>query len=424
MRADRAARNLVRNEYRRIRLASRDSADRRQLRRDPARPAPATVVAHFADDAPEHSLYQLRQWYLPLQALAERLPVAISVRRASVARVVGAECALPVAYLRNTHDVEGYMTAVDPRVVFYVNHWARNFQMMRYGRAMHVFLSHGESEKAYMASGQLRAYDFTFVAGQAAVDRILAALPNYDPAVRTRQIGRPQLDFLPPDRSGGGEVRTVLYAPTYEGDRPSMAYGSVLSHGAGIVHSLLDAGYRVVYRPHPMTGTLSEGYRHADHALREALRRANATLPPGREPHVVDTAADAGARIAESEVAIVDNSAMAFDWLVTGKPLIVTTSAGEATTGSRRSFLSACYRLGAADAARAAEVVARVVADDDLADQRAYWITRHFGDVTTGACTRRFLDATEEIVQLGAAQVALTERRAAQLFPPAAQPDA
>ncbi len=167
------------------------------------------------------------------------------------------------------------MGSVDPRVVFYVNHWARNFQVMRYARAMHVFISHGESEKTYMASGQLRAYDFAFIAGQAAHDRILAGLPNYDPAVRTRQIGRPQLDFLPADRRGRTHERTVLYAPTYEGDRPSMAYGSVESHGLRIVESLVDAGYRVIYRPHPMTGTLSESYRRADRSVRQMLNRAD-----------------------------------------------------------------------------------------------------------------------------------------------------
>ena len=146
-------------------------------------------------------MYQVRQWYKPLSELHTQMPVAISVRSATAARIITDECSLPVEYLRNTRDLERYMESIDPRVVLYVNHWARNFQVMRYGRAMHVFISHGESEKIYMASGQLRAYDFAFIAGQAAHDRILAALPNYDPAQRTRQIGRPQLDFLPPDRS-------------------------------------------------------------------------------------------------------------------------------------------------------------------------------------------------------------------------------
>jgi hypothetical protein len=423
------ARNVARNETRRLRSTLRDSRDRRALRRSPTSTAAATVVLHFADDDPLTSMYQVRQWYEPLTELHRHMPVAISVRSASAARIITKECSLPVEYLRNTRDLEQHMQVIDPRVVLYVNHWARNFHVMRYGRAMHVFISHGESEKTYMASGQLRAYDFAFIAGQAAHDRILAALPNYDPAQRTRQIGRPQLDFLPPDRSRQTQVPTVLYAPTYEGDRPSMAYGSVASHGVGVVSSLIRAGYRVIYRPHPMTGTLSEPYRRADRRVRDLLGRTNAAQSQGRPRHVIDASAGLDEQIAESAVAIVDNSAMAFDWLVTGKPLVVTIPATEASEGPRTSFLSACYRLAVADAGNAAELVAHALDNDTLAGQRAYWIERHFGDVRDGASMRRFIDATAEIVEYGAQQVHATQQRAADLAartigPPATSTDA
>ena len=359
-------------------------------------------------------MYQVRQWYKPLSELHKHMPVAISVRSATAARIITEECSLPVEYLRNSRELERYMESIDPRVVLYVNHWARNFQVMRYGRAMHVFISHGESEKIYMASGQLRAYDFAFIAGEAAHDRILAALPNYDPAERTRQIGRPQLDFLPPDRSRHSQVPTVLYAPTYEGDRPSMAYGSVQSHGLQVVASLIGAGDRVIYRPHPMTGTLSESYRRADREVRDLLRRTNATQAPGRPLHIIDASAGLDEQIAESAVAIVDNSAMAFDWLVTGKPLVVTIPDTEATVGVHNSFLSACYRLTVADAGRAAALVAHALDNDTLAGQRAYWIARHFGEVSDGASMRRFIDATAEIAAYGGEQVRRTEQRAAE----------
>lgn len=407
---------LARTEYERVRRASRDAANRRFLRRHPlSETPPATVMVHFADDDPELYLYQLRQWYEPLAALRRELPAVISVRKATVARVVARECALPVVYLRNLPDMENYMTAADPRVVLYVNQSVRNFQLMRYGRAMHVFISHGESEKGYMSSGQLRAYDFAFIAGQAAHDRILASLPLYDPATRTRQIGRPQLDFLPPDRSGRNEVRTVFYAPTWEGDRPSMAYGSIESSGRRIVASLLAGGYRVIYRPHPLSGTHSPSYGRADREIRAILGRANSSAPAGRAPHVVDTAIRIDSQIAESDAAIVDNSAMAFDWLVTGKPLIVTVPADESAVGAHNNFLSACYRLTAAEAGSAAARVGEALAHDTLRDQRDYWIARHFGDVSPGASTRRFIDATRDVAEFGAAQLRLTGQRAAEL---------
>ncbi len=371
-------------------------------------------MAHFADEDPDLYLYQLRQWYEPLVALGEVLPTVISVRKATIARVVAQECSLPVVYMRNLHDMENYMTAADPRVVLYVNQSVRNFQLMRYGRAAHVFISHGESEKGYMSSGQLRAYDFAFIAGQAAYERILNSLPMYDPAVRTRQIGRPQLDFLPADRSGRSDVRTVLYAPTWEGDRPSMAYGSIESSGRAIVTGLLAAGYRVIYRPHPLSGTHSPGYGLADKQIRATLERANAQMQPGSHPHVIDTAGKIDWQIAESDVAILDNSAMAFDWLVTGKPLIVTIPASESAVGAHSNFLSACYRLSAGDAGAAAALVDRALESDTLRDERGYWVQRHFGDVTAGASTQRFINATREVSVYGAGEVAEVERRGGQ----------
>jgi hypothetical protein len=407
----------------------RDAADRRSMRSSgsPAvtgPPAPASVMVHFADSDPDRSLYQLRQWFEPLAELHRTVPVAITLRGATMTRAVSAESDLPVTYLRGTADVERYMQAVDPRVVFYVNHWEPNFQVMRYGRALHVFISHGESEKIYMASGQLRCYDFAFVAGDAAVDRIRAVVPNYDAHARTRRIGRPQLDFLPPDRSTAGDRRTVLYAPTYEGDRPSMAYGSVESHGVAIVDSLLAAGHRVIYRPHPLTGSLRPATAAADRTIRERLARANAALPPGRSRNIVGDQGGLGDQMAQSAIAIVDNSAMAFDWLVTGKPIIVTIPATQAQAGVRNSFLAGCYRLTAEQAGAAADVVARALADDTLAGQRAFWIARHFGDISPGASTRRFIEATAELVAFGANEVRRTEALAAELAARTLGPDA
>lgn len=401
---------MARTEYVRLRRAARDAADRRTLRAHPQADPPATVMAHFADEDPDLYLYQLRQWYQPLQALNEVMPTVISTRYATVARVIAEECPLPVVYLRNLPDMERYMQAADPRVVLYVNQSVRNFQLMRYGRAMHVFISHGESEKGYMSSGQLRAYDFAFIAGQAAYERIENSLPNYDPAVRTRAIGRPQLDFLPTDRSGSGRP-TVFYAPTWEGDRPSMAYGSIESTGRPLIASLLHAGYRIIYRPHPLSGTHSPSYGLADRQIRAMLARTNAQT--GAQ-HVVDTAGRIDSQIALSDVAIMDNSAMAFDWLVTGKPLIVTIPASETAVGVHNNFLAACYRLAPSEARSAASLVAAVMDSDEFAEQRAFWVDRHFGEVADGASTRRFIAAAADVARIGAEQLALVQQRASQ----------
>ena len=50
----------------------------------------------------------------------------------------------------------------------------------------------------------------------------------------------------------------MWYAPTWEGDRPSIAYGSLASHGVAIIEALVaDPSIRVIYRPHARTGYAS-----------------------------------------------------------------------------------------------------------------------------------------------------------------------
>ncbi len=75
-----------------------------------------------------------------------------------------------------------------------MNQNTRNFQMFRYGQRWHVFINHGESDKMYMSTNQYKAYDYAFVAGDAARNRLSRVLWDYDLDRRTFAIGRPQAD--------------------------------------------------------------------------------------------------------------------------------------------------------------------------------------------------------------------------------------
>ena len=48
-----------------------------------------------------------------------------------------------------------------------------------------------------MVSGQTKCYDYSFIAGEAAAQRLAAHLINYDVAAKTIRIGRPKLDTPP-----------------------------------------------------------------------------------------------------------------------------------------------------------------------------------------------------------------------------------
>ncbi len=121
-------------------------------------------------------------------------PVVVLSRAATGAKALLAEDRLPVAFVPTVRDLEQFVAEQDIRVVLYVNQNTRNFQMFRYGRRWHVFINHGESDKMYMTTNQYKAYDYAFIAGDAARERLSRVLWDYDLDRRAIAIGRPQAD--------------------------------------------------------------------------------------------------------------------------------------------------------------------------------------------------------------------------------------
>ena len=354
------------------------------------------IAVYFADT--DVNMYQIRQWYRPLQAIADRHPVVVLSRSPRGAEALLDDDALPVAYVPRIDELEAFLAAQDIRVVLYVNQNTRNFQMFRYGRRWHVFINHGESDKVYMASNQYKAYDYAMIAGDAARDRLAEALWDYDVDARTLQIGRPQADhfagavpYEPDDRT------VVLYAPTWEGDRASMAYGSVASHGVALVERLLATGrHRVIYRPHPRTGVMEDAYGAASRRIVSMIEAANAADPAAQ--HVFDDGPEIGWQLVAADVAIMDVSAMIYDRLATGRPLMVTRPASDEAAIDRTGYLSDCEWLDAHTVADIDDEIERVRVDDEATARLRRWSTRYFGDTAPGAATARFEAAIERLM--------------------------
>lgn len=356
-------------------------------------PGTAEVVLYFAD--PAVNLYQVRQWYEPLRRLAEQHPVVVVSRFPDATLALARECPLPVVHVSTIAQLEHWLTTQPVAMFVYVNQNRENFSTLRFAEPAHVFVSHGESDKAsYMASNQLKAYDAVMVAGPAAVRRIESRLVGMDHG-HLVTVGRPQVDVEhPPAVELPDDGRTVvLYAPTWEGDRPSMAYSSVLTHGPALVRGLLeDPTVRVLYRPHPRTGAQDRAYARGHAALVRLLEAANAADPAAR--HVVDTDSPFGWHLAAADVCVTDVSAVAYDWLATGKPLVLTTS-GPTAAVDPGSLPTRLPTLDAVDASRIGERIARARLGEDGA---AEVVADYFGDTTPGASMQRFLDGAHRIV--------------------------
>jgi hypothetical protein len=354
---------------------------------------PEAAVAVFFATGPEN-FYQFEQWRLPLEHLALQRPVFVIVDRPDAGDLVLQTSSLPLAFARGSRALEELVTDRDLRVVLYLNQIESNFRMLRFPSPVHIQIGHGESDKGGSISNQHKAYDLAFVGGDAGRDRLDRALRGFDATERTLAVGRPQLDYSYPDappwpRDSG---LRVWYAPTWEGDRPSIAYGSLASHGVAIIEALLaDPSIRVIYRPHARTGYASRLHREADRAVRSLLAKAG-------DRHLVDRESY-GWQWDFADACITDISAVAYDWLATGKPLVIT----EPAPGAYRPpspLLDAVALLGASEAG---EVVARIRAlqGDPAAMEQLRGLTYHyFGDVSAQQSTKRFEDAIERAYQI------------------------
>lgn len=395
---------LAKDTKRAVKLAKRVLKGRRayfELRtmleaRGPLSEQRYRVGVYFADS--DVNIYQMRQWYAPLQELSKTHPVLVLSRNAAGARQLMRESGLDVAFAQKVTDLERVIEQQPLDVILYVNQNTRNFQMMRYGQRWHVFVNHGESDKMYMTSNQHKAYDYAFVAGDAARARLSAALWDYDVEARTIAIGRPQADHLDGVPPFAPDERTVVfYAPTWEGDRPAASYGSVASHGERLVAALLASGrHRVVYRPHPRSGVVDPDFGAANERIIAAIAEAN-RVDPGAQ-HVYDESPVLGWQLSLPDLAICDISAMVYDRLATGKPLMVTRPASPDAAVDEGGYLSVCEWLSVGELDDTVEVTDRVIRDDAARERLGTWSQRYFGDTAPGAPTRRFHEAIEELL--------------------------
>ncbi len=362
--------------------------------------APTTSIAtanalYFASGP--RALYQLMPWVKVFERLSDGVPTSLVVRSIDSFNVLRRTTNLPVIYVRTFSDMQMLVEkSPDLGVLFYVNHDRLNYQPLRFGNVLHIHIGHGESDKSYMASNQSRAYDLVFVAGQAAVDRHTRHLIDFDVS-RLKEIGRPESDVAP---DPGSIPTSVMYAPTYEGDIPGMRYTSVDVFGLEMVSSLIESGFTVVYRPHPFTG-------RSDHAVKEADARIKSLIRELGPPHWVDTSRPAHVALKDSAVLISDVSAMAIDFLATGRPLWVTDPGHvHAADVGESATRNAAYQVDESNYAEIGQVITETLEKDPLAAERARWADYYFGDVTPGASLKRFQFEVEQAHATRAAEIA------------------
>jgi hypothetical protein len=317
-----------------------------------------TPIAVYFADGPE-SLYQLRRWFGVLEALNEVHPTGIITSDPATYERVRRETNVPVTFATGAPQLTRAFERQDVRVVLYPNHNALNFRVLRFSKPVHVFVGHGNSGKDSSVSRQLKAYDRTFVADAAAVE-LLRSIREYDADANAVVIGSPWLAFsgaapaswVPDDRT------VVLYAPTWEGDRPTMDYSSVESLGEAIVGAVLASpGLRLIYRPHPWLGRVRPASASADARLR-------GTIAASDRGAVIDTG-EYGWSLNAADLVVTDVSSVVSDAVALGKRLLLTPELGAHDPAEIRDVVVRAASSGARVPAPAVSIDALLAAIDE-----------------------------------------------------------
>ncbi|MGW0609807.1 hypothetical protein [Streptomyces sp. NPDC002788] len=251
---------------------------------------PETVL-YFSGS--KDSAYQVNMWLDTMEKLDSK-PLIILRERAILNNL--APTTVPVICVPGgVHLMNLDLSTV--RVALYAANVGKNIHLLRVPTMKHVFIGHGDSDKLASVNPFSKVYDEVWTAGRAGRDRYAIA----DVGVRDDdivEVGRPQL--APIQTWQGvpeGRIPTVLYAPTWEGWDGNPGNTSIVLAGENIVKKLVaaDPPVRVLYKPHPFTGTVSKEAGAAHRRITALVQKAAAER--AIDPRfVADTAAQAQAK--------------------------------------------------------------------------------------------------------------------------------
>lgn len=358
---------------------------------------PADVVVYFGDVAAK--AYQLEQWLPVLERLNRDHKVLLVFRKVGALRELRKRTSLSMIFARRFEDVMDLFDANDYVLGIYVNNGVNNFQSLTFSRMVHVHVNHGESDKLSMVSNQIKAYDKVFIAGPAALERHRSVLLDFDES-KLVMVGRPQLDLDFAPELEPSALRTVMYAPTWEGENESNNYTSLDVYGRQIVDALLALpDTRVVYKPHPRVALSPDsGIVQAHEDILQAIEEANMDR---QTPHLVSEQGNILAMFDRVEGLVTDVSSVGLDflYLYPDRPLLLTDRRTDRSGLERAAPVArSCPVIDANSVDEAYDVIATALEQDTSSAERAEVRRFYFGDLAKGDSTDIFVSTVHDLI--------------------------
>ncbi|MFJ3665120.1 hypothetical protein ACIPSE_01560 [Streptomyces sp. NPDC090106] len=263
---------------------------------------PETVL-YFSGS--KDSVYQVNMWLETMEQLDSK-PLILLRERVILQNL--APTTVPVVCVPGgVHLMNMDLSHV--RVALYAANVGKNIHLLRVPTMKHVFIGHGDSDKLASVNPFSKVYDEVWTAGRAGRDRYaIADVGVLDADIV--EVGRPQLAPIETGQAGSGAgVPTVLYAPTWEGWDGNPGNTSLVLAGENIVKKLIkaDPPVRVLYKPHPFTGTVSAEAGAAHRRVTALVEKAAAERAAAGDT-AAQTAAKADLARIEARLAVLSGN--------------------------------------------------------------------------------------------------------------------
>lgn len=219
-----------------------------------------------------------------------------------------------IAFAKGASDVSEIVSKFSSvKAAFYTGNPGNLSQMMPFHHLRHIFIGHGDSDKATSASRMFRLYNEVWVAGQAHADRLENILPH---DVTIRIVGRPQVVSSISTRLHS-EVGSPAFAylPTWEGPRADNNYSSVAMIN-DIIAAVKSLNGSIHVKFHPSTGARNIADRKIENRLSK-LRIFDSKVA------LEDRHFSAAEIMNKCDYCITDVSSIVSDWVVRDKPIFV-----------------------------------------------------------------------------------------------------
>nr|WP_301539189.1 CDP-glycerol glycerophosphotransferase family protein [Brevibacterium sp. CT2-23B] len=253
-----------------------------------------------------------------------------------------------------------------------------------------------------MVSNQAKAYDKVFIAGEAAVERHRRALIDFDESQLVR-VGRPQLDIERPLELEPSSARTIMYAPTWEGENDANNYTSVDRFGPQIVEAALRIpGARLIYKPHPRVETSKDpDVVEANARILDLIEAANVSIANETQQHQVLMQGDILGMFDTVDLLITDISSVGLDFLYLhpDKPLVLTDRRSDTESLNAEAPISRAAPLINDESIGSVESLLKEMLVRDSSAEIRHDLRRHyFGDGKPGSSTVLFTEAVSRLI--------------------------